>query len=428
MYNDDKIEQKKVQNIKTIAIIGGGISGIVLSLKLSKENFKVILFEKQNFIGGLSSSLQIKDYYLDFGPHIISLPSNSKIFYDIKDLMNENIILLYNLSKFSKVFYQNKIWNSFPNLSYVIFNSGKIFLIKALSELIIRKIDKSKYKTSRDYLISTFGKFLYNNWFEQFIFNRFTNQNPPLEIIKELFPPMNLKTFLQNKITPSNKKTKNGIDENIHFYFKYGMGSFIERIKTEIEKYNGVVKTNCEIQSISHNDVKEISYVHNDKINKINVDAIVYTIPIPFCLQWFESQKIEFQSKKSKNFHGIMIFLMIDSPQNKKFWIMNVFDPKKIFFRISQQNFLSKYTIPSNKSILCIEVRCSEKDFIWNKTNEEVFLQVKADLESMNVFNLDKIENYEILKIMNIYPVEGCEEKYENLKKFINSYKNEYAI
>ena len=123
MSNNDKEDRKKVQNMKTIAIIGGGISGTVLSLKLSKENFKIILFEKQNFIGGLSSSLQIKNYSLDFGPHIISLPSNSKIFYDIKDLMNENIILLSNLSKFSKIFYQNKIWDSFPNLSNVIFNS-----------------------------------------------------------------------------------------------------------------------------------------------------------------------------------------------------------------------------------------------------------------------------------------------------------------
>ena len=67
MYNINKEDQKKVQNMKTIAIIGGGVSGTILSLKLSKENFKIILFEKQNFIGGLSSSLQIKNYSLDFG-------------------------------------------------------------------------------------------------------------------------------------------------------------------------------------------------------------------------------------------------------------------------------------------------------------------------------------------------------------------------
>lgn len=428
MYNINKEDQKKVQNMKTIAIIGGGVSGTILSLKLSKENFKIILFEKQNFIGGLSSSLQIKNYSLDFGPHIISLPSNSKIFYDIKHLMNENIILLSNLSEFTKIFYQNKIWDSFPNLSNVIFNSGKIFLIKAFSGLITTKKDKLNQKTSVDYLTNTFGKFLYNEWFKPFIFNRFTNQNPPLEIIKELFPPMNLKKVLQNKITISNKKTKNGIDEDINFYFKYGMGSFIERIKTEIEKYDGVIKTNCEIQSISHKDIKEISYTHDNKINKINVDAIVYTIPIPFCLQWFDSQNVELQNKKSKNFHCIMIFLMIDSPQNEKFWIINVFDPKKIFFRISQQNFLSKHTIPLNKSVLCIEIRCLENDSIWNKTSEEIFFHVKTDLETMNIFNLDKIENYEILKIMNIYAFEGYEKKYENLKKFINSHKNEYAV
>ena len=110
-----------------------------------------------------------------------------------------------------------------------------------------------------------------------------------------------------------------------------------------------------------------------------------------------------------------MVFLMFDSVQKEKFWIINIFDPKKIFFRISQQNFLSKDTIPPNKSALCVEIRCSEKEPIWNKTDEEIFCQVESDLRTMDIFNLDEVEGYKILKINNVYPLEGYEENHENI-------------
>ena len=169
--------------MKTIAVIGGGISGIATSLKLCKESFKVILFEKQNSLGGVSSSLKINNYALDFGPHILSMPNNSKSFLEINELMNEEIILLSDIDKFSKAFYQNKIWDSFPNLSTIISNSGKSFLIKGFGGMFMKKKNKLEQKTSIDYIINTYGKFLYDQWVKPFIFNRFTNQNPPLEII-----------------------------------------------------------------------------------------------------------------------------------------------------------------------------------------------------------------------------------------------------
>ena len=414
--------------MKTIAVIGGGISGIATSLKLCKESFKVILFEKQNSLGGVSSSLKINNYALDFGPHILSMPNNSKSFLEINELMNEEIILLSDIDKFSKAFYQNKIWDSFPNLSTIISNSGKSFLIKGFGGMFMKKKNKLEQKTSIDYIINTYGKFLYDQWVKPFIFNRFTNQNPPLEIIEKLFPERSLKSILSNRINPANKKDVEQIDEDTHFYFKYGMGSFIEKIKTEIEKHGGIIKTNCEIESISHGDIKEIDYIQNDERTKINVDAIVYTIPIPSCLRWFDSIKLDKKIQKSKNFHCIMVFLMFDSVQKEKFWIINIFDPKKIFFRISQQNFLSKDTIPPNKSALCVEIRCAEKEPIWNKTDEEIFCQVESDLRTMDIFNLDEVEGYKILKINNVYPLEGYEENHENIKNFINSNKNEYAI
>jgi protoporphyrinogen oxidase len=411
--------------MKTIAVIGGGVSGISTGLELLKENFDVTIFEKQNSLGGLSSSLESDKFVLDFGPHILSVKKSSDVFNDINQIMKDDIIEIFNVEKYSKTFYQDQVWDTFPNLSTIIQNSGKIALIKGFKGFIRNKKKKFENNNSKDYLIDTFGESAYNEWFRPFIFNRFTNQNPPLEMIEKIFPSKSLKTILESRINTNSTKNKKIEDEESHFYFRYGMKSLVEKIKEKIEERDGKIKTNCEIQNISHGNTKTITFLENNKIEKMNVDAIVYTIPIPHCMKWFNNEKVEKQGKK---FHCLMIFLMIDSIQNKKFWIMNVFDPKKIFYRISQQNFLSKETIPPNKSALCIEIRCSEEDEIWNKNDEDIICKVKSELESMNFFNLNNIENQKLLRLKNIYPLEGFEENHDQLKQIINLNQNEFAI
>ena len=117
--------------MKTIAVIGGGVSGISTGLELLKENFDVTIFEKQNSLGGLSSSLESDKFVLDFGPHILSVKKSSDVFNDINQIMKDDIIEIFNVEKYSKTFYQDQVWDTFPNLSTIIQNSGKIALIKS---------------------------------------------------------------------------------------------------------------------------------------------------------------------------------------------------------------------------------------------------------------------------------------------------------
>lgn len=50
---------------KKIAIIGGGLTGLVAGYELSKKGYKVTIFEKENFLGGLASGFKINDTNLE---------------------------------------------------------------------------------------------------------------------------------------------------------------------------------------------------------------------------------------------------------------------------------------------------------------------------------------------------------------------------
>lgn len=53
-------------------IIGAGISGLLSALALSKEGKRVLVIEKNNYLGGNCRTYKIKGYSIDTGPHAIT--------------------------------------------------------------------------------------------------------------------------------------------------------------------------------------------------------------------------------------------------------------------------------------------------------------------------------------------------------------------
>lgn len=53
-------------------VVGAGISGILSALALSKEGKKVVVIEKDSFMGGNCRTYEINGYHIDTGPHVIT--------------------------------------------------------------------------------------------------------------------------------------------------------------------------------------------------------------------------------------------------------------------------------------------------------------------------------------------------------------------
>ena len=53
-------------------VVGGGVSGLLSTLALSKEGKKVLLLEREGQFGGVLRSYNIEGYRIDTGPHIIT--------------------------------------------------------------------------------------------------------------------------------------------------------------------------------------------------------------------------------------------------------------------------------------------------------------------------------------------------------------------
>ena len=60
---------------KTVGIIGSGIGGLALSIRLANQGFKVTIFEKNSYPGGKLSELNMNGFRFDKGPSLFTMPA-----------------------------------------------------------------------------------------------------------------------------------------------------------------------------------------------------------------------------------------------------------------------------------------------------------------------------------------------------------------
>jgi phytoene desaturase len=60
---------------KTVGIIGAGIGGLALGIRLANKGFKVTIFEKNSYPGGKLSEFKLDGFRFDKGPSLFTMPS-----------------------------------------------------------------------------------------------------------------------------------------------------------------------------------------------------------------------------------------------------------------------------------------------------------------------------------------------------------------
>ena len=77
---------------RTVAVIGGGISGLASALRLAARGARVTLFEGEDFLGGLGTTFPYGDGHLERFYHCI-LPDDGALLGLIRELGMESELL-----------------------------------------------------------------------------------------------------------------------------------------------------------------------------------------------------------------------------------------------------------------------------------------------------------------------------------------------
>ena len=429
---------------KSIIVIGAGLTGLAVSMELCKKGFPVTLLEKQNFVGGLATSINYQNYKIDIGPHYLTLPKNSQLSNEIFELVGkENIVHLPRdiFHSSYKTSFNGRLYPGYPTVYEVIFKSGTKFFLKSIFDFLKVKLssknNKKNFDTARNYLIASYGKFLYDIWFEPYLSKKYPDKEPPLIDVMKKFPPLTLSKIIST-ISRGSKEIdvqKSLKDEDDFFicYFKGGMGSLTEELKEEIIKNGGIVKVGVNIQSIDHDELqKKVIFDKDEHTSTITGNIIIYAIPLPIALQWFSNipKNLNVKLETVNVTHSIMVFLFIDTPKLYDSWVVIFYEKELSLARISQQNFLSTNVVPKGKTLLCVEIRARDEDPLWKANDSEIVKKVTSDLKKTKILTTEKIDGYKILKFRNLYTKYSSktDKTKEDIKKYINSFRNEYSL
>ena len=245
-------------------VVGGGVAGLTAAAYLARENFKVILLEKNEKCGGLVNSFSRDGFLFDGG--VRALLSAGIIFPMLRDLEIDLEVLpnpvsigiedriIHVASKESLKDYASLLKSIYPDSGEEIEDVIKI-IAKIMKEMeVLYGVDNPLFS---NFLINT-SSFIksYMPWFFKFIFT--------LREMNKMKMPV--EAFLEKRIT--NRSLLDIIDQHFfentpaffalsyfylyldYFYPKGGVGKLAEVLQNKILECGGTIKTNVRVSEV----------------------------------------------------------------------------------------------------------------------------------------------------------------------------------
>ncbi len=249
----------------SIAIIGGGITGLTTAYELTKYGNAVTIFEKEKTVGGLARGYKKPSWqwHLEYTYHhlftndtaIINLAKDLKLKDDLlvkrpitATLWNSTVYQLDSLSSLL----------SFPGLSF----AGKLRTGIFLASMKVNPIWKPlEWITAKHIAITLGGKEGWQTIWEPLMVGKFGEYADRIAA-----------SWLWARIVKRTPKL---------IYFRGGFHTFITTLENAIQKRGGTIITNARITSIQRFN-NEFSIMYNKK--QALFDKVLLTIPTPLAL------------------------------------------------------------------------------------------------------------------------------------------------
>ena len=417
---------------KKIAILGAGLTGLTVGLKLCKQGYNVSIFEERDIVGGQALSVNHNGATFDLGPHAwhsLSRDLNS-FFFEVCGSQNISIFdknagIFFNEAFFD---YPLKLTNLITNLPI---RTAFISFVKYLRR------PKTKILSAQDFFISTYGQKVYEIFFKNY--TERTWGVPASQIDKKFFykrvPSLSLfqillRTLFGSLLTPKAKKD----DDPAYaydikpIYPKKGSGVFAKNMAQKIRDSGGVIHLNSPVVSINHDNGRIKSIVINTDagIQQIDCDYCVSSIPITSFIRNLNPQINTVAAEADSLFFRaiIIVCLIVNREHISDYQTIYFYD--NIFTRIGIMNNFSTEICPPGKTAITAELTCFEGDQIWNSDSDTLTDLVADELVELGFFHKKDVESYTIIREKYGYPVlkVGDPEKLQNIFECLDSIKN----
>lgn len=414
-----------------VIVFGAGPAGLAAATKLVEHNKRIIIFEKEAMVGGISKTIEFKGNRFDLGGHRFFTKSKEVNTLWEKTLGPDFI----TRPRLSRIYYRNKFFDYPIKPMNALLGLGVFTSISVLLSYILTKFFPYKEeKTFTQWVSNRFGKKLFNIFFKTYTEKLWGIPCDQIqaEWAAQRIKGLSLTTAVKNALFPDKSgKIKTLIDE--FKYPKLGPGMMYARMAENIEKSGGSVLKENDVVKINHDNFTVKSIVVKDgnrNEQEYFADFFLSSMPITDLVKRLSPAAPEkaLEAANALTYRSfITISVILDSSISFPDTWIYIHSPEVKMGRIQNFKQWSPHMVADkNKVALGLEYFCTEGDELWDMSDKDLIELGLTELEKIHLGKkTDYVEGF-VARVPKAYPTYDSTypENMQIVKEYVKQFSN----
>ncbi len=406
----------KSLNPLSVVIIGAGPAGLTAAYMLSKQGVTSTILESDTVVGGISRTVERDGWRFDIGGHRFFTKVR-----DVDDLWFEILGADEFLSRprMSRILYRGKLFDYPIKPLNALRNLGPIEAVRCVGSYGWAKVRPPKDTSNLEgFYVSQFGWRLYEHFFRRY--NEKVWGVPTREMSADFGAQrskgMSLMTAIGDGLTPKWLKARRSKGEQVTSliesfnYPKYGPGQMWERCADIVTERGSSLTFRAKVVRVAHRDgaAYEVTARVDGADRVYPCDHVISSMPFRSLIRAMDPPAPEFVTAAADGltYRDFMTVALV-VPQEYSFpdnWIY-IHDPAVKVGRIQNFGSWSPYLVKEGRTCLGLEFFVNEGDEMWTKSDGDLIVQAKRELQQLGLADSSKVEAGYVVRMPKAYPV-----------------------
>lgn len=410
------------------AILGAGLTGLTAAHTLSKRGVPVRVLEANKWIGGASRTVRHGDFRFDLGGHRL-YTRNQQVLDLLDRLLGDELLTVPRLSR---IFLHGK-FTSYPLTFFSALSAlGPLESVGVAASYAIergkRLFGNPKEETFEDWVVSRFGRRLYEIYFKPYSEKVWGVPCDELgaDFAAERIKGLSLREAVKNMFFRKNAP------ETLASRFLYparGFGRICEAMADTLP--DGSIELNSPVAEVRHDGhrVREVVCRNGEREQTVEVENAVSTIPVTELVGALRPAPPPevIEAAQGLRFRDlVVVFLTLDRPQvTPDHWIY--FSSDDVFFgRIHEPKNWSAAMAPEDRTGLVVEIFCFRTDPVWSEADDSLADRTAKRLADLGLISREEVSDATVVRLRHAYPlyIPGYRERMDAILRHLAPLKN----